>query len=265
MARTLRFQARQTAVTTAAPLGPNAHTGLSSCVSVNSAVALRVGRHRITYQPNISGRPDPEGLQLRVDSNLVKLSAQGLPLPSGGRLVKTTATGGIQVEAPGGTVVVITPGWWDHYQLWYLNIDARHARATDGVMGTVAAGNWLPALPDGRLLGPRPRDLHQRYVDLYERFENAWRASDATTLFDYAPGTSTGTFTIEQWPVENPQNCTVPPQRTGPPPRPPLPVLAQPVAEQHCQAIAAGNHRTNCILDVMATGDTGFARTYLRS
>ncbi len=260
----LEIQARHTAVTTAAPLGPNPYTGLASCVSVNSAAALRVGRHRISYQPNISGHPDPEGLQLRVDGKLVRLSAQGLPLDSGGRLVQTTAPGGIQVEAPGGTVVVITPGWWDHYQLWYLNIDARHARATEGVMGAVAAGNWLPALPDGSLLGP-PSDLHQRYVDLYQRFENAWRVSDATTLFDYGPGTSTSTFTIEQWPVENPQDCTVPPQPSGPPPRPPLPPLPVAVAERHCQAIAAANHKSNCVLDVMATGDSGFARTYLRS
>jgi hypothetical protein len=27
-------------------------------------------------------------------------------------------------------VVVITPGFWDHYQLWYLNIDARQVKGS---------------------------------------------------------------------------------------------------------------------------------------
>jgi hypothetical protein len=46
---------------------PNAHTGLSSCASLNSAAAIRVGPHRISYQPNLSGEPDPSGMQLRID------------------------------------------------------------------------------------------------------------------------------------------------------------------------------------------------------
>lgn len=64
------------------------------------------------------------------------------------------APGGIQVEAPGGTVIVVTPGWWEAHQVWYLNIDAHHVRATQGIMGWVAPNNWLPALPDGKMLGP---------------------------------------------------------------------------------------------------------------
>ncbi len=264
----LEIQARQTAIETEGPLGPNGHTGLSSCASLNSAVAVRVGNHRITYQPNLSGRPDPEGLQLRVDGKLLKMGAQGISLATGGRIIRTTAPGGIQIEAPGGTVIVVTPGWWDHYQVWYLNIDAQHARATEGVMGAIAPGNWLPALPDGTLLGPRPRDLHQRYLDLYVKFEDAWRVSDATTLFDYAPGPSTGTstsaFTNDSWPVENPKNCAVPKQQTGGPvAKPPLKALAVEVAQQHCNAIVDGDRKANCVQDVMVTGEPGFAKTYL--
>jgi len=259
----LEVQARQTAVETEAPLGANAHTGLSSCVSVNSAVAVRIGGHRITYQPNLNGEPDPSGLQLRVDGKLSSLSKGGIPLPSGARIISTTAPGGIQIEAPGGTVVIITPGWWNHYQLWYMNIDVRNPRATQGVMGAIAPGNWLPALPDGSLLGPRPRDLHQRYVDLYEKFEGAWRVSSTTTLFDYAPGTSTSNFAIESWPMENPQSCALPKQPEGTPPKPPVKGLALNVAEQHCKAVVANDRRANCVQDVMATGEPEFAKTYL--
>ncbi|TMH83475.1 MAG: hypothetical protein E6H49_02195 [Betaproteobacteria bacterium] len=258
----LEIQARQTAVETDSPLGPNPHTGLTSCVSLNSAVAVRVGAHRITYQPNISGQPDPSGLQLRIDGKLTTMGAQGILLASGGRIIQTTAPGGIQIEAPGGTIVVITPDWWDYYRLWYLNIDASHVRATQGVMGAIGRGNWLPALPDGSLMGPKPADLNRRYQDLYGKFGNAWRVSNASTLFDYAPGTSTGTFTIASWPKgESPQSCTLPRRPEGM--KPPLKALALEVAQKHCSALVADDARANCVQDVRVTGEPGFARTYL--
>src|SRR5262245_20742117 len=259
----LEIQARQSPVATEAPLPPHPYTGLASCVSLNTAVAVRVGAQRITYQPNVSGKPDPEGLQLRIDGKLTTLSVQGIALGSGGRIIRTRAPGGIQIEAPGGTAIVVTPAWWDHYQLWYMNIDVQHPRATQGVMGTIPRDNWLPALPDGTLLGPKPRDLHQRYLDLYVKFQNAWRVSNASTLFDYAPGTSTRTFTIENWPMEAPQSCPLPPQPEGPPAIPPIKPLPLEVAKQHCRAIAADDHRANCEQDVMVTGEPGFAKTYL--
>ncbi|HEU4510649.1 MAG TPA: hypothetical protein VFR78_20635 [Pyrinomonadaceae bacterium] len=261
----LEIQSRQVAIETSGPLGPNGHTGLRSCPSLNNAAAVKVGPHRITYQPNLSGQPDPEGMQLRLDGKETRMTPDGILLQSGGRIIPTTAQGGIQIEAPGGTVIVVTPGWWDYYQVWYLNIDVRHARATEGVMGVIAPGNWLPALPDGTSLGPRPRDLHQRYVDLYEKFETAWRVTDQTTLFDYAPGTSTASFTIESWPIENPQQCTVPMRvPSGPISRTPPQPLSAEQAQQHCAAIVDGTTRTNCIADVMATGEPKFAETYLR-
>jgi len=267
----LEIQARQTAVTTAGPLGPNAHTGLTSCVSVNSAVALRVGAHRISYQPSIrpatieraiAAQP-PGGLLLRIDGRVTETTAREIPLTSGGRIVRTSATGGIQVEYPGGTVVVITPAFWTHHQIWYMNIDVRHARATEGVMGTIAPGNWLPALPDGTFMGPRPATLQQRYQDLYEKFADAWRVTDATSLFEYEPGLSTAAFTIDTWPMESPASCSAPPQPGMPPGIPaPAPLLLAD-AQQLCSAVVAADRRANCVQDVMATGERGFADTYL--
>ena len=260
----LEIQARQTPVSTAGPLGPNEHTGLTTCVSVNTAAAVRVGPHRITYQPNVSGEPDPSGLQLRIDGKLARAAEENL-LGAGGRIIPTSAPGGIQIESPGGTVIVITPQLWEYYRVWWLHIAVRQARGTEGVMGAIAPGSWLPALPDGSSVGPLPRDdLHQRYVDLYERFENAWRVSDATTLFDYAPGTSTATFTLDSWPAENPQGCAAPPRMPGGPvDKPPLPPLPFEIAQQHCNAVVADARKQNCVKDVMATGEPAFAKAYL--
>src|SRR5262249_31523454 len=141
---------------TAEPLGPNDYTGLTSCVSVNSAVAVRMGSDRVTFQPNLSGEPDPSGLQLRIDGKLVKLGSNEILLNSGGRITATPAPGGIQIESNGGTAIVVAPSWWAQQQIWYLNINVRQARGTEGLMGSIAPGNWLPGLPDGTLLGPRP-------------------------------------------------------------------------------------------------------------
>lgn len=257
----MEIQARQSPVPTNTPLGPDAHSGLSSCVSLNTAVAVRVGRHRISYQPNVSGEPDPNGLQLRIDGKLTTLGERGVVLSGGGRVLPTTARG-IQIELPGGTDVIVTPGFWEHHQLWYLNIDVRHARATEGVMGTINPGGWLPALPDGTLLGPRPADLAQRHQDLYVTFADAWRVTDQTSLFDYARGTSTRTFTLRSWPGFEPQSCLVP-QSFNPRIAPPLPPLPAAVARQHCAPIVAPDQRKNCEQDVMVTGEVAFARTYL--
>ncbi|HVI71304.1 MAG TPA: hypothetical protein VM656_07445, partial [Pyrinomonadaceae bacterium] len=49
----LEIQVRQVAVETNGPIGPNGHTGLNTCASLNNAVAIKVGPHRITYQPNL--------------------------------------------------------------------------------------------------------------------------------------------------------------------------------------------------------------------
>lgn len=260
----LEIQTRQTPVETQIPLGPNDHTGLTTCVSINTAAAFRVGQHRVTYQPNINGRPDPEGLQLRVDGKLTAMSDRGVILRGGGRILRTTAPGGIQIEYPGGTDILVTPGWWPDHQVWYLTIDVRHTRATDGIMGAIAPGNWLPALPDGTFMGPRPTPLYQRYQELYVRFADAWRVQGQNSLFDYAPGTSSGTFTLASWPGFSPQTCNVPPMPLQPVVKPirPLPIE---LARQHCRGIVSALRRANCEQDVMVTGHPGFAETYLRA
>ena len=90
--------------------------------------------------------------------------------------------------------------------------------------------------------------------------------TNATSLFDYAPGTSTSTFTVDSWPEENPQLCTAPPRPPGGPvDNKPLPTLGLEVAQQHCAGIVRAPAKNNCIKDVMATGDPIFAQGYLRT
>jgi lysyl endopeptidase len=262
----VEIQARQAPIATTFNPGANAHTGLATCVSLNTAVAARVGKRRVTYQPNLNGTPDPSGLQLRVDGELRTLGPGGIDLGNGGRIAQTAAPGGIDVFFPDRYVLTVTPGWWTSQSKWYLNIGvvrtpddgvsgATPGPPTGGLAGAIPRGSWLPALPDGSSMGPRPAALHDRYVDLYQKFGEAWRVTSAASLFDYAPGTSTDTFTLKTWPLENPP-CVLP-QTT------PVKPLTLAAAQQACRRVADPNTRANCVFDVRVTGEPGFAETYL--
>ncbi len=261
----MEIQVRQSPVQTDAPLGPDAHTGLTSCVSINTAAALRVGKHRISLQPSLYGEPNREGLDLYVDGKLVKLGSTPLVLPAGGRIMTTASQGGIQVEFPGGVSAIFTPGWWDYYQVWYLNVDVRNARANEGIAGAIAPQNWLPALPDNTWLGARPSSLSSRYKVLYDKFANAWRVTDKDTLFQYASGTSTKDFTLEAWPGFEPTSCELPKDWPGNPFKPTLKPLPIETAKKYCADVQDKKRNEFCVHDVMVTGEPTFANTYVEN
>jgi subtilisin family serine protease len=250
----LEIQTRQTPVATTFNPGPNPYTGLASCVSINTAVAARVGSHRVTFQPGPSGVVDPNGLQLRVDGVLTTLGANGLALGGGGRVIPSPG-GGIQIDFPDETTLIVTPGTWAPIGKWYLNLSVFHTPASEGIMGAIAPGSWLPALPNGTSMGPMPASLHQRYIDLNQKFADAWRVTNKTSLFDYAPGTSTATFTLPSWPRESPP-CVLPET-------PPVKPLDPQIAKRLCRGIVDKDMNADCVFDVTVTGERGFAATYL--
>jgi hypothetical protein len=211
----------------------------------------------VTYQPNISGVPDPSGLQLRVDGSLVTLGPAGIDLGASGRIIQTGAPGGLQIVFPNGTVLNVTPGWWSSQGKWYLNVDVPSTPSLEGLMGAIVPHSWLPALPNGGSMGAKPTATHQRYVDLYQKFGEAWRVTDNTTLFDYKPGTSTATFTVKTWPLEQ-APCVVPEQKPATP-------VSVGVAEAACRGVTDKASRANCVFDVAITGNKGFAQTYVQS
>jgi hypothetical protein len=206
-------------------------------------------------------------MELRIDGKLVQFEKGEIlvpiVLPGGGRIIRTSAAGGIQIEGAGGAVIIITPNWWNHYQIWWLHIDTRNTRATEGVIGTLAYGSWLPALPDGSGLGPKPAALNDRYLQLYDKFANAWRVGNKTSLFDYAPGTSTKNFTVKTWPEENPKVCVAPPVLSGPIDVPPQKALPLETAARYCSNVITKDRLANCIQDVRVTGEPAFAKAYL--
>jgi len=230
-------------------------TTANTCVSLNSAIAAQVGKHRVTYEPNLSGQPDASGLQLRIDHNLTTLDPSGVRFADGGRVVPTSASGGLEIDFPNDDILFVTPGWWESQGKWYLNVNVVPQTRAGGIVGDVPEGSWLPALPDGTSMGPPPTSPHERYVVLYERFADAWRVTDKSSLFDYAPGTSTQTFTMRGWPPET-GSCSIPGE---------LPVqgTTEEVARAACRHVPGDP--ANCIFDVKITGLTNIANTYVAS
>jgi hypothetical protein len=244
---------RQKAIATTFFPGPNAHTGLASCVSLNSAVAARVGPHRVTWQPGLDGVPDPEGLELRINGQLRNLTTTGITLAGGGRVARSSV-GGMEIEFPDGSRLMVTPGYWNSQGQWYLNVNAYGIDAYHGIMGALARGSWLPSLPDGASMGPKPASLAQRFIDLNQKFADAWRVTDSSSLFDYAPGMGTGNFTLADWPKDKPP-CELPKEK-------PVEPATREQALEACKVVKDKNRHENCVFDVMATGEPGFAKTF---
>ena len=128
-------------------------------------------------------------------------------------------------------------------------------------MGKIPSGNWLPKLKSGAKLGPKPRDLHERYVQLYQTFANSWRVTDKNSLFTYASGKSTADYTDKDWPTFQPP-CELKPSFEIPDATM-LPAIPEDEAKAICQAVTEDDLFANCVLDVSATGDETFADGYL--
>lgn len=253
----LEVQTRQTPVLTANPI-TDQYTGLKSCVSLNTAVAARVGTHRIAYQP---GR-EPGQFLFFVDGKQSRLTTQGLNLD--GNHVSGFDVDGVmalRVDYLHHAVLIATPLFWTPHNMWYLNISISRTQADEGLMGAIPENTWLPLLPSGASVGPMPDSLNKRYITLYKTFADAWRLTDNSSLFVYEQGTSTSTFTDRDWPASEPP-CKLKPQFE-------IPGWSVPEgmdiekAKQICQVITDEGLNKDCVFDVATTGDADFARAYL--
>jgi hypothetical protein len=265
-------QTRQTAVPTATVPITNEYTGITHCVALYTAVAVKFGKSRVTLQPGLaSGEADPDAMQLRINGTLTTLGRTAIVLRSGGDspgvagasgtrgtfdgIIRKNADGTIEMTDAGGTQVVVTPAFWNSQHLWYLNVNVYQTSAILGTMGKIAAGSWLPALPDGSSLGPKPESVDQRYQDLYETFADGWRVTDTSSLFDYAQGQNSATFTLDEWPRNHPQSCELEGQ-------PSVQGTTAAEAAAACVNVTDPRQKADCDFDVAITGNTGFGRSY---
>jgi hypothetical protein len=100
---------------------------------------------------------------------------------------------------------------------------------------------------------------------LYKTFADSWRVNEANTLFYYESGLTPQSFIVNNWPAFNPSSCVAPSQPGVPIPTATSTTIALTQAKQVCSTVVNAQRRNNCIQDVMATGDTVFAKAFLQS
>jgi hypothetical protein len=255
------LQTRQSPVLTNFVPGANSYTGLSSCVSLNTAVALRIGRRRVTVQPSNTSFANLQELVLRVDGERTD-AAQGVDLGGGNSILKRTKTGDIDIRLVDGTRIIVTPLFWSSQGYWYLDVQVLNTPAREGVMGHISAPDWLPRAPDGSGWGSRPAALADRHIALNQKFADFWRVTRTTSLFDYSPGTSTATFTDRNWPSPPGQACT---STTVPGSHPRVKEPRPDLAKKACRGIRDPEIFANCVFDVTVMGDATAARGHKRA
>ena len=210
----------------------------SESVSVITALAVRAGGSRVEIRADgtalIDGRPAADGTFV-----------QGV-LPGGGA-VGLWRQGGVAVKA----VVV----WPDLSALWVTIHGAGDGSQARGYLNFVT--QWHALAPEHRgLLGSNDDNaandltdrggnvLDARKADDLRAFVESWRVTDAESLFTYAPGESTATYTLKDFPMTAPN----------------LAFRAQ--AEAAVAGLPPGAARDNCFYDIAATGDASFLAGY---
>jgi hypothetical protein len=214
----------------------------SKAVSINTAVAAKVGDHTVGVYVTASG------LQAHVDGAVADFSSGPIDLGSGGSI--SAIDKGYQVDFPDGTQL-----WALSVGEWGINAEVKPAPAiattAQGLLGEIVPGGLgVPNLPDGTRL-PAATDAPSRLQTIYGQFADAWRITDATSLFDYDAGKSTSSYTIKPFPVETKvqgvSDLTADQQAAG---------------NDACSAISDTDLHDECVFDVGVTGAAGFAQSY---
>jgi hypothetical protein len=239
-------------------------------VSLNTAVAFRVGRSRIAIYakdfPGISTAQSPvyvDGRPVLVGPHDVTVDDVTISSKAAGNFTLSYSTGHkatITLQRIGEyrflnvalTVPASRPG---HYEGLLGDRDGEAAndlRIRDGStipINQSTYGAWRSQL---NRVSPVPipidRIMNEYFKSLYRRFGDSWRVPEAESLFDYGPGQSTRDFTDIDFPRTFVSLASISPK-----------VLRD--AERVCAAQRVEKELLEgCIFDVAVTGDEGFAK-----
>jgi hypothetical protein len=95
---------------------------------------------------------------------------------------------------------------------------------------------------------------------LNQKFADAWRVTNTTSLFDYGVGTSTADFTDRSWPPMPGSACVA----TNSTHRPVKPMYHE-KAQSLCRAIKDKAVYAHCVFDLVATGNADMVKGYQRA
>ena len=212
-------------------------------VSINTALAVKAGGQRM-------------GLYIDVVSSTVRMTVDGVdvplsaPIPFGSGGVIVPSSEGIRIDTGDGSHVYVIGMSYRGFNLLVEPGPAR-SEGTVGLMGPLPEGAGYPALPDGSSVGQRTTDRHEDWVQLYQTLADGWRVTPATSLFDYAAGESTETFTRRNFPAEGDLIY--------------IDMLTEAqlaAGEAACRDVADENLHRMCVFDVGVTADSGYGDLY---
>jgi von Willebrand factor type D domain/Effector protein len=206
----------------------------SQSIAVNTAVALDVAGDRVQVTMGT------QGLLLTV--NGVAQSTTTPTLPHGGTITSGFASTGQTLTAtwPDTSTATIT-----QIGPWGLRLNTKpaavHAGHLKGLLGNLGGNpaDSVQTSAGGTIATPS-------FSTLYPGFANSWRVTGATSLFTYAPGTSTATYTDLSFP-HAPATLSQ------------VPDLAQATSQCTAAGITDPTTLKDCELDVGLTGQSDFA------
>lgn len=189
----------------------------SDTATMNTAVAAKVAGDRVAFY---AGKDKPEA---RVN---------GKPVT------------GDQTLPHGGTIFTVDSGygvrWPDGTELWAVNTGGDSLNVLFGPPANVKLHG---------LIGPELVDRAGRKVtDLYKEFGESWRIRQEDSLFDYAPGQSTATFTRRDIPTKRLTLADLSPEQRA-------------AGEKACDGVPKELH-DQCVFDVAVSGNNKFAVGY---
>ena len=240
-------------------------------VSMNSAVAMDVWGDRVAVHSRYRGTPDwSRSSPLRINGEIVMMIRDEIQLPNGGK-VEIQSENELTVYWPSGEKALIRVV--DQGPLSYVNVSPvafTHKKYGDylGLMGD-ANGNPSDDLrtPMGQSFVAAPpfysidqlsagQGIDQRTLNLEETYQkqlawefgDSWRVTQQTSLFEYAPGNSTETFTDLYFPRQFLSLANVDPNQIQ-------------EARSTCESAGVGGDALRaCILDVVFTGNANYAK-----
>ncbi|WFE93180.1 VWD domain-containing protein [Micromonospora sp. WMMD987] len=215
--------------------------GDSRTVSVNTAVAVRIGAHRVALTL-VDG-----ATEVRVDDAVRVPSPGRTRLPGGGTLTRrgsdTGAADGYDLGWPDGSAVAV-----DQIGPYGYRVLAKLAPGRAGkVRGLLGDFDGDPA-DDVATPAGAPLAQPVPFGKLYPSYADGWRVTRDTSLFSYADGRDTGSFTDRDFPAKAVSVDDLDPSRRA-------------QAEQVCRWAGVTDpwQLAECVLDVGVTGRPEFA------
>jgi hypothetical protein len=211
--------------------------GNSRTLAINTALAFKVGKDRVEVRAG-----DPVVLLINGAVHSLKDTA----LADGGQLAFDDSDGTITITWADGSFAYTQPTGMYGLTLTAQLADARSGKV-DGLLGNADGNdkNDLHAHGSAKIASPT-------FAQLYPDFADSWRVTGNSSLFTYAKGTSTATYTLRSFPDKPADPKTLP---------------GYAAAETFCKNMGVRDPvvLANCALDVATTGRPEFARTALRS